>query len=561
MDQGLKGVKRAYCGATQIICSLGSTTQSVFDSMCRYETLLSRFDDGTPLCRIDRAALDVSGLEEFTFAEQLAILTLRSVEVQSGVAINTPRTALIISTTKGNIDKISEDFPRSYLWAMGDRIASYFGYNERVTIVSNACVSGVTAIAVAARMIERGEVDQAYVVGVDIVSEFVVSGFNSFKSISPTVCRPYDESRDGLTLGEGCGAIFLTKDEALSPNKILVAGYGMSDDANHISGPSRSGDGLYFAIDKAMRMAGVDAAQIGMVNAHGTATPFNDEMESKALNWAKIADVPCNSLKPYIGHTLGASGVIEAIISIEEMSRGVIFGVKGYERSGVPFELNVSAEHREMEVNHCIKCASGFGGTNAAIVLSKGAACRAVEREARSIEIEEVASIRIESDGQESTSSELLKSLYKELGDVNMKFYKMNNLAKAGYVASCEMLSGLDVPCAKERVAVVLANRSASLDADLLHQANVDRRLPEGTSPAVFVYTLANIVAAEIAIKHKFQGESTTFVMESRDMEYLATYARGLIAGGECDGVLYGWCELLEECYDVELKLIIKGTC
>ncbi|MFR9541624.1 MAG: beta-ketoacyl synthase N-terminal-like domain-containing protein [Rikenellaceae bacterium] len=545
----------AYCGAREVICSLGNNLKECFGAMERYETALSSFDDGTPLCRIDRERLDTKGLEEYTFAEQLSILALRSISSRSGVKIDNDRTALIISTTKGNIDTINCDFERSYLWAMGDKIASYFGYKGAVTIVSNACVSGVSAVAIGARMIENAEVDRAFVVGVDIVSEFVVSGFNSFKSISAEVCKPYDKSRDGLTLGEGCGAILLSCEPNVDGDNIVVSGYGMSDDANHISGPSRTGDGLFFAIDSAMQRAGVDCGDIGLINAHGTATPFNDDMESKAIAWAELTASPCNSLKPYIGHTLGASGVIEINIAIEQMLRSKVLSVKGYEESGVPFELNVSARHRDLEINHALKCASGFGGTNAAIVLSKAEVSQSLKRGRYADGLVECGSVMMRNIGEES-AADTLKREYKTLGDANLKFYKMNNLAKAGYVASCKLLKGVELSYEPNRVAVVLANRSGSLDADLNHQEIVDKHLPEGASPTIFVYTLANIVAAEVAIKHKLQGEVTMFVMEQKDMKFLERYSHQLIALGECDAVVYGWCELLKNEYDIELKLI-----
>ncbi|MFI3332231.1 MAG: beta-ketoacyl synthase N-terminal-like domain-containing protein [Rikenellaceae bacterium] len=554
MDQR---VAKVYCGASQIISSLGSTTEQVVGAIERYETLVTPFDDGTPTCRINRGALNLEGLEGYTFAEQLAIMALRDVERKSGVKLSAPSSALVLSTTKGNIDSISSDFDRSYLWQMGQRIAAYFGYSSRVVIISNACVSGVTAIAVATRMIERGEVDNAFVVGVDVVSQFVVSGFNSFKSLSPTLCRPYDESRDGLTIGEGCGALLLSCEESLSPHQILVAGYGLSDDANHISGPSRTGDGLHYAIGAAIGAAGVEPCDIGLINAHGTATPYNDDMESRAIHLSGLDGVPCNSLKPYLGHTLGASGVIEVIVAIEQMSRNLIFGVKGYNCSSLPHEMNLSGQHRATEIEHAVKCASGFGGTNAAVVLSKLSAYRANRvGERASVNISEIAHIHLSN--SEEGAVERLKREYKELGEANLKFYKMNGLAKAGYVASCKMLRGVEMAVDPTRVAVVLGNRSSSLDADLQHQVIVDRALPEGASPAIFVYTLANIVAAEIAIKHRFQGESTTFVMEHKDMEWLKDYSEGLLREAQCDAVLYGWCELLHNDYDVELKLIKK---
>ena len=554
MDQG---VKRIYCGANQIICSLGDSTENVVDAICHYETNLRQFKDGTTIYLIDKQNIDTSNLEDYTFTEQLAICAIRDVIKKSGVALNSARTALVISTTKGNIDCIKSDFQRSFLHVMGNKIANYFEYKKTPIIVANACISGITAIGVASRMIEQDEIDNAFVVGVDTINDFVVSGFNSFKSISPSVCRPYDANRDGLTAGEGCGVLLLTNKKDLSSYNIELSGYAMTDDACHISAPSRTGDGLFYAIDKAMKNAGVEKNDIAFINAHGTATLYNDEMESRAIHWAELDNVPCNSLKPYIGHTFGASGVIETILSIEAMARNIVFGVKGYEISGVPFPLNISSKHRTTNVNHCLKTASGFGGTNAAIVLSKVNDSKRRVIKNIDCEISECAKISLKSKG--GTASEELKTEYKDLADVNLKFYKMSNLSKLGYVASCKMLKGIELPFEHDRVAVILASRSSSLDTDLIHQKNVDKNIQEEVSPAIFVYTLANIVAAEIAIKHKFQGESTTFIMENKDMDFLKKYARLRILQDECDAVVYGWCELLKNDYEVELKLITKN--
>ncbi len=210
-----------------------------------------------------------------------------------------------------------------------------------------------------------------------------------------------------------------------------------------------------------------------------------------------------------------------------------------------------------MEINHALKCASGFGGTNAAVVLSKASALKSLKRGSYGGDIEVCTTINMSSVSEEP-AADLLKQEYKALGDANLKFYKMNNLAKVGYVASCKMLKDIELPYERNRIAVILANSSGSLDADLNHQEIVDRHLSEGASPAIFVYTLANIVAAEIAIKHKFQGEATMFVMEQKDMAFLARYSQNLIEQDECDAVLYGWCELLKNKYEVELKLIKK---
>lgn len=551
-------VIEVYCGANRIISSLGVNTSQNYDGVCSYMTNISRYCDNTPVCLIDRNKLECSGLENYTFAEQLSILTLSDVEQRSGVRLDDQRVLLILSTTKGNVECIDDDFECSYLWKMADRIADHFGCANKPLVVSNACISGVAGIVIGSRLIRQGVYDSVYVLGVDVVSEFIVSGFNSFKSISPTVCRPYDASRDGLTLGEGCAALLLTNDRNLSDCKVVVTGGAMSDDANHISGPSRSGDGLFYAIDAAMKEADVEACRIGFVNAHGTGTPFNDEMESRALSLAGMTTVACNSLKPYLGHTLGASGVIETILAIEQLSNNTVFGVKGYAVNGTPFELNVSAEHHEMELDHCLKTASGFGGTNAALVLSKESALKLPRIKVQpTLSVVEVAHVKIEQQ-KDISFSEYIRSQYKALAEANMKFFKMDNLSKLAYVASCKLLSGLRLDYPSNRIGVVLANRSSSLDTDIAHQQIVGQKLPEGSSPAIFVYTLANIMAAEVAIKHKLQGELSLFIRESKDMEFIDNYSRLLIENDVCDAVVCGWCELFKEEYDAELKLLSR---
>lgn len=551
-------VIEVYCGTNRIISSLGGDTQQNYDGVCSYVTNISRYGDNTPLCLIDKSSLDCSKLANFTFAEQLSILALSDVVERSGVSLKNQSTLLILSTTKGNIECLNSDFESSYLWKTADKIASHFGCANKPLIVSNACISGVAAIVMGARLIRQASYDSVYVLGVDTVSEFVVSGFNSFKSISSTVCHPYDASRDGLTLGEGCAALLLTNNRDLSDSKIVISGGAISNDANHISGPSRSGDGLFYAIDAAIKQAGIEAGELGFINAHGTGTPFNDEMESRALDMTKLTAVACNSLKPYIGHTLGASGVIETILAIEQLRNNYVFGVKGYAKSGLPFELNVSAKHRDMEVSHCLKTASGFGGTNAALVLSKEAASKSKPNKYNGqISIVEVAHVEIKQQ-HDMPFSEYIRTEYKALGEPNMKFFKMDNLSKLAYVVSCRLFEGLNLPYPSSRLGVVLANRSSSLDTDIVHQQVVDQHLPEGSSPSVFVYTLANIMAAEIAIKHKLQGELSLFICADKDMTFVEDYSAQLIKNDVCDAVVCGWCELLKEEYNAELKILKK---
>ncbi|UEQ74793.1 beta-ketoacyl synthase N-terminal-like domain-containing protein [Chryseobacterium arthrosphaerae] len=293
-------------------------------------------------------------------------------------------TALILSTTKGNISllKNQTELPDGvYLSALAQKTADFFGFKTKPIVISNACVSGVMAIAVAKNMIQAGRYKDAFVIAGDELSEFVISGFNSFQAIGSGPCQPYDKNRDGINIGEAAAAVYITSchceeqsDEAISQNekfRFKVLGDSAINDANHISGPSRTGDGLYGSIRNAMTEAQVSPEQIDFVSAHGTATLYNDEMEAIAFNRMELQHVPLNSMKGYYGHCLGASGLLESIISMESALHGILIPSKNFEENGVSQPLNIIKENQPATIRYILKTASGFGGCNAAIVLEK----------------------------------------------------------------------------------------------------------------------------------------------------------------------------------------------
>jgi 3-oxoacyl-[acyl-carrier-protein] synthase-1 len=208
------------------------------------------------------------------------------------------------------------------------------------------------------------------VTGGDIVSSFVVSGFMSFLSLSPKPCKPFDLERDGLSLGEGAGTIILGN-QSQDPNKIAVMGGGSANDANHISGPSRTGEGSFIAIKKAISESRIEPTSIDYISAHGTATDYNDEMESIAISRAGLQEVPVNSFKGNWGHTLGAAGIIETVAMLQEMRENILIQSAGYSQHGVSKEINVIRENTKAELNVCLKMASGFGGSNASLIAKK----------------------------------------------------------------------------------------------------------------------------------------------------------------------------------------------
>ncbi len=310
--------------------------------------------------------------DNFTRLEKMFLLSLKPLVERNPISNDT---AFILSTTKGNISLLKNEstLPEGvYLSKLAQKLADFFGFKTKPIVVSNACVSGVMAISVAKNMIQAGKYKDAFIVAGDEISEFVISGFNSFQAIGSEPCKPYDKNRNGINLGEAIAAVYITSE--LNQNekfKFKVLADSAINDANHISGPSRTGDGLFASVQNAMKEARVSAEQIDFISAHGTATLYNDEMEAIAFNRMELQNVPLNSMKGYYGHCLGASGLLESIISMESALHNTLIPSKNFEEMGVSQDLNIIKQNQSAEIKYILKTASGFGGCNAAIVLEK----------------------------------------------------------------------------------------------------------------------------------------------------------------------------------------------
>lgn len=308
----------------------------------------------------------------FTRLEKMLLLSLLPLVEKHTVSKDT---AFLLSTTKGNISllKNQSELPEGvYLSKLAQKIADFFGFKTKPIIVSNACVSGVMAISVAKNMIQAGKYKDAFVIAGDELSEFVISGFNSFQAIGSGPCKPYDKNRNGINIGEAAAAVYITSNPSQNEKfRFKVLGDSAINDANHISGPSRTGDGLYASISNAMDEVKVSPEHIDFISAHGTATLYNDEMEAIAFNRMELQNVPLNSMKGYYGHCLGASGLLESIISMESALHRTLLPSKNFEEMGVTQPLNIIKENQSAEIKYILKTASGFGGCNAAVVLEK----------------------------------------------------------------------------------------------------------------------------------------------------------------------------------------------
>lgn len=602
----LKG--KVFISASAMVTSLGEGVERNFSALLRGEVGVRRVVNP----RVSQSPVTAGIIpdsvydalyERYDRQRTLTLTEIIAVHCISSVLGNrgADGIGLVIASAKGNISLLEG---HSAEWAefheetcevadsalllgpMARRIASRFGINADDTfVVSNACISGITAVAVARRLILSGRYKEMVVVGVDTQNRFITSGFASFKSLSDDVCRPYDESRCGLNLGEACGAMLLTTEG----DGVCISGAALTDDANHISGPSRTGDGLYFAMRKAMAEAGAD--NVDMLQMHGTATAYNDEMESKACSLAGLQNVPAQSLKPYFGHTMGASGVIETIMAAEELRNQILAGTPGFETLGVPMPLNISRSNVELPSGkplRALKTASGFGGTNAALLLEyspqNALSCGSPENVpgAMSDETGSCAGSRISEDkvnadvlrtvlvessrillnDKEVYSSDsddfqdFIRSAFKTVCAPNMKFYKMDSLSKLGYVASEVLLDGIEY--GEEDCGLILSGVYGSLDTDIRHQQIIDTETDASASPAVFVYTLPNVVEGEISIRHHIKGENTWFWSDDRTLSDVREYAALSMSAQDMKYCIVGHIDFLNGRYFAKFELLVR---
>lgn len=315
-----------YCLAHHIISPLGDGSRANWEAVqagrsgLRFFT--SRFADVEPFC--------ASLFDEPQSFVPLCIHSAEQAISETQIDAASTETMFILSTTKGdNLDLISP----------AKQIVQHFGNPNAPIVVSNACTSGVCAQITAKRLLEAGVYRHAVVIGCDIQTRFIVSGFQAFKALSPEPCLPFSPDRKGLNLGEAAATIIYSNQLSavnLHPLWTLVAG-SIHNDANHISAPSRTGEGAYRCLQDVLQ--GVQPEDIELVGVHGTATPYNDAMEQVAIERAGLAHATISALKPYFGHTMGAAGVLETIICMLTAKK------------------------------QFIKMLSGFGGVNAAIRL------------------------------------------------------------------------------------------------------------------------------------------------------------------------------------------------
>ena len=510
--------------------------------------------------------------------EMLVVLSVREAAKQANVNLTSHDVGIVLATTKGNIELLSPcnqpHLPRqrTLLAPSAEAIARALGSPNEPYILCNACISGAHALLFAHRLLQMGRYRQVVVCGCDVQSAFIVSGFQSFKAFSNAPCKPFDLYRNGLNLGEAAATMILSAQQDDANNAWHIMNGAVRNDAYHISSPSKKGEGCF----RALAAMGInDAQDIAFVGAHGTATPYNDEMEAKALHRAALQNVPVNALKGTYGHTMGAAGVLETILSMMAVERGMVPPTLGFTELGVSKPLIISAEAQATSKRQFVKMLSGFGGCNVAMRWNWGnAAAKSNQTPATTPTPPSLLPLRrvriahngVMIDGHalhiDAENGALITALYKRLTDDYPKFYKMDGLSRLAFVAAELLTKGADgrqsMPLS-DNTAIVFAGRSGSWATDLAYQATIERHDCFFPSPARFVYTLPNIALGELAIRHNVHGETAFFIAPQQDEQQISTLLQAAAMDQEANMVLGGWLEYEDDTH-FEAQIALYGV-
>lgn len=398
---------RVFVTGQGIISSIGNNVNETLESLFSGRTGLgftsfieTIYRNEIPVAEVKLSNEEMIGMIEksrvgkkLTRSSLFSILAVNEAIKDAGISnINDVRTGLISSTSVGGMDR-SELFFMDYLknpskgrlreisgHDCGDHtetIAKYFGINGYVTTISTACSSSANAIMLGARLIKNNILDRVIVGGADSLTRFTINGFNTLAILDYRHCRPFDDTRTGLNIGEGAAFLVMESERSIkNENKPVlceVKGYGNACDAYHQTASSPEGTGPALAMKYALETAGISANEISYVNVHGTGTPNNDLSEGIAMMSVFENNVPpFSSTKPFTGHTLGAAGAIEAVISILSIKNKVIFPNLNFSTPMKELQIKpVITLTQNIELKNVLSNSFGFGGNNTSLIFSK----------------------------------------------------------------------------------------------------------------------------------------------------------------------------------------------
>ena len=385
-----------------IICAIGHGADEVWESISNYRsgiasakglnTQLSKSHVFGQVQLTNSQLINHIGEEasHFSRTSLLSILAIKEALNSSGISEN-EIDGLITGTTVGGMD-CSENFFSE--WIQKDdnsrinallthscgntttRAAHFLGINGKLETICTACSSSANSIMVGKRMIESGRYHRVIVGGVDPLTAFTANGFNSLMILDPLHTRPMSGDRKGLNLGEGAAYLILESEDSAKQRGVeqlgLITGCGNMNDAYHSTASSPDGDGAYLSMSKALDMAGITTLEVDYINAHGTGTPNNDASESKAVERVFGAKVPSiSSTKGFTGHTLGAAGAIEAVLSLLAIKHQKVLPNYNYSEPMPETEWEPVKTITDQRIDHVMSNSFGFGGNNSTLIISR----------------------------------------------------------------------------------------------------------------------------------------------------------------------------------------------
>ena len=554
--------------ATNITSPLGLTTDSNCEAVKAGRTALKVMDGclgvSGRFCvgMFDEAAREKLTPEGFSWFESLLMHSVADALSRCDVDPASPRTALIVGTSTAGVGELGEVPEKDGVWLAPGlavaKVARALGFVSTPLVASTACISGATAQMLAERLLAAGDFDAAVVCGVDVLSAFVLAGFSSFKALSPTFCRPFDIERLGLNIGE-CAATLVIKNTDV-PGWRIAAGC-LNNDAYHVSAPEPGGDGMRRSIERVLTPELRES--LACVTAHGTATMFNDQMESKGIEAAGLSNLPLTALKGHYGHTFGASGLLEAIVTMRLLDEGLVPPVHGFSELGVSGRINVCSRPVHTDGRAFIKTQSGFGGGNASVVYSRTSAtasalapvsCAAM----RSLSI---TPDRFVLDGSpvplESKGADAVTEIFKKFVADGSRFFKMDLYSRLAYAGTALLAKDTLEGTAPEERACIIFTGNGSVLADRKHLASFSTPGEFYPSPAVFINTLPNIVLGEIAVRFGVKGETSLVMLPGRDDALMDRIVDLTVRSTRPAAVICGWVDCgSEDSFEADLKLI-----
>lgn len=537
-----------------IICSIGNDADSVLDSLRKKESgvgpmkYLQSRHSYLPVGEVQLSndqMKDILGIKDETPMSRTTLMgaiAIRQALNHAGITVeelNGKRVALISGTTVGGMDltenyyeQMKTDDSLLYLPKSNEcgksteEMAQIIGLtNAQTCTISTACSSALNSIILGSEMLKQDEVDVVIAGGSEALSRFHLNGFNTLMILDKEQCRPFDDTRAGLNLGEGAAFVVLEKNA--SDSLAYVAGYGNRCDAFHQTASSENGEGAYLAMKDALEMAHLKPEDIQYVNAHGTGTPNNDISESQSLIRIFGDKMPeISSTKAFTGHTTSASGSIETVICILAMQNNFTPANLGW-RNRIEGGIVPTLGTDDIILENVICNSFGFGGNDSSMVISKSEPAQYEENVpdySYRIAAEEVV-----------TDVEVLKELKEFVSPMESR--RMGKLMKAAHLTSLRALKKAGIECPD---AIITATSRGMLEISLQFLDDITSFGEELLKPTLFMQSTHNTLSSAIAIRTGCHGYNTTYSHGDESFDWAMRDAVRLIKTGKVNSVLVG---------------------